>query len=80
MDEDDGPDTVGRRIAKIASARGLRPKDLEKVSGLDRGSIGKLLRGDRESTSFEAGLKIARFLGVDPYELMTIFPGTSLID
>jgi transcriptional regulator with XRE-family HTH domain len=80
MNEEHQPDTVGRRIGKIARERGVKAKDLEKVSGLDRGSVGKLLRGERGSTSLEAGLKIARFLKIDPYALLPETAGGSPIE
>lgn len=55
--------------------RGLTLKDLERPSGLDRQSIRRLVLGERKSTSFEVGMRIAAFLKVDPWSLM---PGVEL--
>lgn len=79
-DEEHRPDTVGLRIAKLVREQGVTLKEIEKVSGLDRGTVAKLVGGNQKSTSLEAGLKIARRLGVDPYSLIPGEPTRLVIE
>ncbi len=65
---------LGPRIASLAEERGLDVTDLSRASGLKEGTLYKLLRGDQDSTAFEAGLRLAKALCVDPWELADVTP------
>ena len=69
----DAAETFGARLGRLMDERGLKPKDLEEPSGLDRETIRRLVAEER-GTSFEAGLKIAKALGEDPWMLAGIPP------
>lgn len=68
-------ETLGQRIQRLSDERKIGVKELARLSGLSEGMIGKLKRGDRKSTTLEHGLRIARGLGVNPWELVGITLG-----
>lgn len=60
---------LGERLAALAAARNLDVTALSRGAGLKEGAVYKLLRGDQKTTSFQTGLRLARLLQVDPWEL-----------
>jgi transcriptional regulator with XRE-family HTH domain len=69
-----GEGKLGPRIDALAEAKGLDVTALSRASGLKEGTLYKLLRGDQDTTSFEAGLRLAKALRVDPWELAGVAP------
>jgi transcriptional regulator with XRE-family HTH domain len=65
------PDTgyLGRAIASLRTARGMKRMDLKQASGLSYPYIAEIENGSKKSPSLKAVAAIAASLGVSPAEL-----------
>jgi transcriptional regulator with XRE-family HTH domain len=61
--------TVGERIRELRKRRKMSPVQLAAAAGVTDSAIHQLEDGMTKSPSFANGLRIARALGVSPYEL-----------
>lgn len=65
----DDSDSFGARLARLADDRGADVTDLARAGGIKEGAVYKILRGDQKTTSFQTGLRLAKFLEVNPWDL-----------
>ena len=55
---------IGQRIKKMRDRKGLSLRQLSELSGVERGLISKLERGQRPQVSLQVAMRIAKALGV----------------
>lgn len=62
-------ETIGERLKRIREEQGMTAARLGALSGVGEGAVYKIERGDSKSPSFSTGLRLAKALGVSPYDL-----------
>jgi transcriptional regulator with XRE-family HTH domain len=67
--EEPNTEYLGRAIASLRTARGMKRMDLKQVSGLSYPYIAEIENGSKKSPSLKAVAAIAKALGVSPAEL-----------
>jgi len=67
--EEPNTEYLGRAIASLRTARGIKRMDLKQASGLSYPYIAEIENGSKKSPSLKAVAAIAKALGVSPAEL-----------
>lgn len=67
--EEANTEYLGRAIASLRAARGMKRMDLKQASGLSYPYIAEIENGSKKSPSLKAVAAIARALGLSPAEL-----------
>ena len=67
--EEPNTEYLGRAIASLRTARGMKRMDLKRASGLSYPYIAEIENGSKKSPSLKAVAAIAASLGVSPAEL-----------
>ena len=62
--------SIGERLKKLRTERGLSQDDLAEKSGITKNSISEIERGKRGTVTLETVAILAKALGVKPYRLM----------
>jgi transcriptional regulator with XRE-family HTH domain len=55
---------IGQRLKKVREQKGLSLRQLSELSGVERGLISKLERGQRPQVSVHVAMRLARALGI----------------
>ena len=55
---------IGQRIKRLRARKGVSLRQLSELSGVERGLLSKLERGQRPQVSLQVAMRIAKALGV----------------
>jgi transcriptional regulator with XRE-family HTH domain len=62
-------ETIGERLRRLRESSGLSVLALARVAGIGENAVRKIESGDSKQPSFTTGVRIAKALGVSPWEL-----------